>query len=224
MRALLIKFLKGRFQDVPHLEIMPMNILLSYLFERSIMLLRGLLYFRKLCFVGKGVKFKCRSRIKLGRFVTIHDYSYIDASALRGIVIEDYCTIGRNNYLRTGNLSSYQGYFIMKKRSLSNNNCFLGATGGITIGENVMIGPNVTIITEMHRIQEIERSMRDQGVESAPVVIENDTWIGANSVILGGTVIETGVVVGAGSVVTKSVKEFEIVAGNPARVIRKRNN
>jgi len=224
MRALLIKFLKGRFQDVPHLETMPMDILLSYLFERCVMLLRGLFYFRQPCFVGKGVQFKCRGRILLGRFVTIHDYTYIDASSLRGILIEDYCTIGRNNYLRTGNLSSHHGYFIMKKRSSSNNNCFLGATGGITIGENVMIGPNVTIITEMHRIQEIERSMRDQGVESAPVVIENDTWIGANSVILGGTVIETGVVVGAGSVVTKSVKEFEIVAGNPARVIRKRDD
>lgn len=224
MRARLIKLLKDKFQDIERLEFLPTSILLSYLFERTVMLLRGLLLFRKFCFIGKNVRFKCTSRIKLGRFVTIHDNCYIDASSLQGILIEDYCTIGRNNYLRTGNLSSCNGYFIMQSKSSSNNNCFFGATGGIKIGQNVLIGPNVTIITERHCISDTHKTIKEQGVEEAPVIIEDDAWIGASAIILGGIIISNKAVVGAGSLVTKSVNEGEIVVGNPARVMRTREN
>lgn len=223
LRRVLIRIIGAKFTGGETLASMPTDILLSYIIERGVMLCRGLLRLRKVCFIGKGVRFKCKRRIRLGKFVTIHDFSYIDGSSLKGIIIGDYCTIGRNNYVRSGNLASHDGYFIMETRSSSNNDCFFGATGGIHIGSNVMIGPNVTIITERHVVAQTDKAMRDQGIEKLPVTIEDDTWLGANAVILGGTMIGGGAVVGAASIVTKSVGRGEVVAGNPARVLRTRN-
>lgn len=222
LRRLLMKIIGERFAGGETLASMPADILRSYAIERIIMLCRGLLRFRKICFIGKGVRLKCKRRIKIGRYVTIHDYSYIDASSLKGVIIDDYCTIGRNNFVRTGNLASYDGYFVMRKNSSTNNNCFLGATGGLEVGANVLIGPNVFIGTEKHKFERTDLTIREQGIVKAPVVIEDDVWIGANSVILGGNRIGRGAIIGAGSIVTKNVHNMEIVAGNPARVLRTR--
>lgn len=223
VRKILIKIIGARIVDIEILKKMPLSILISYLNERIIMLLRGMIFLRKICFLGRGVSFKCKKRIKIGRFVTIHDYSYIDASSEKGIEIEDYCTIGRNTYVRSGNLASYDGYFIMRKGSSCNFNCFLGATGGIEIGQNVMIGPSITILSEKHNFGSIDTDIKEQGITKAPVKVEDNVWIGANSVILGGTTIKKGAIIGAGSIVAKSVNSIEIVAGNPARVIKNRN-
>ena len=68
----------------------------------------------------------------------------------------------------------------MKRNSSFNFNCFIGATGGIEIGENVIIGPNVTIISEQHNYNDLSMSMKEQGVNILPVKIENNVWIGTN--------------------------------------------
>lgn len=222
LRRFLSRLIAKKFTGSETLGSMPTDILLSYIIERGIMLCRGLLRFRKICFIGKGVRFKCKKHIRVGKFVTIHDFSYIDASSLKGIIIGDYCTIGRNNYVRSGNLTSYDGYFIMGKNSSTNINCFLGATGGLEIGAQVILGPNVTIVTERHAWESLETSIKEQGVVKAPVVIDDNVWIGSNAVILGGNKIGSGSIVGAGSIVTKNVNNMEIVTGNPARLLRNR--
>lgn len=223
LKKIISQIFKKNLLEGKNLYQLPDDVFNEYLLERGIMLLRGFFRFRRLCFIGKNVRIKCKKRIKIGKYTTIHDNSYIDASSQRGIIIEDYCSLGRNTFLRTGNLSSYEGYFIMRKRSSCNFNCFLGATGGLEIGENVLIGPNVTIITEKHNFEDIETPIKEQGVLQVPVKIENNVWIGANVVILGGTEIKEGAIIGAGSIITKSVNSKEIVAGNPARLIKKRH-
>ena len=95
----------------------------------------------------------------------------------------------------------------------------------ITIGKDVMMGPGVSVIGVNHDIDDVERPMIMQGYgKRAPVVIDDDVWIGRNAIILAGIHIGQGVVIGAGAVVTKDVKAFDIVAGNPARVIRNRKD
>ncbi len=88
----------------------------------------------------------------------------------------------------------------------------------VTIGDNVLVGPNVSIYTVNHAVN-IEK--RNAGIEYAkPVSIGNNVWIGGNVVILQGITIGDNSIVGAGSVVTKSVPANVVAAGNPCKVIR----
>lgn len=92
----------------------------------------------------------------------------------------------------------------------------------VEIGNYVMMGPNVSIYTKNHKTS-LEKPMIFQGFEvSKKVIIKDDVWIGSNVIILPGVTIESGAIIGAGSVVTKDVLKNTIVAGNPAKVIKER--
>ena len=96
----------------------------------------------------------------------------------------------------------------------------------ITIGNKVMFGPNVTIMGGDHNISSIGEYMFDVNDKlpenDLPVFIEDDVWIGSNSIILKGVTIGRGSVIGAGSLVTKNIPENSIALGFPAKVIKKR--
>jgi acetyltransferase-like isoleucine patch superfamily enzyme len=98
-----------------------------------------------------------------------------------------------------------------------NQNCTFYDLGGLDIADDVMIGPNVTIVTSGHPI---EPSQRRASVIAKPIVIERNVWIAAGATIIGGVTIGENSVVAAGSVVTKDVPQNTLVAGNPARVLR----
>lgn len=98
-----------------------------------------------------------------------------------------------------------------------NQNCTVYDLGGVDIGDDVMIGPNVNLITSGHPI---EPSRRRDGVTAAPIVIERNVWIAAGATIIGGVTVGENSVVAAGSVVTRDVPPNTLVGGNPARVIR----
>lgn len=94
----------------------------------------------------------------------------------------------------------------------------------IVIGNYVMIAHNVMIIGGNHNISKTDIPMMLQGDgKQGDIIIKDDVWIGAGSIILTGVTIGKGSVVGAGSVVTKSIEPFSIVGGNPAKLIKKRN-
>jgi acetyltransferase-like isoleucine patch superfamily enzyme len=98
-----------------------------------------------------------------------------------------------------------------------NQNCTFYDLGGLDIADDVMIGPNVTIVTSGHPI---EPSQRRASVIAKPIVIERNVWIAAGATIIGGVTIGENSVVAAGSVVTKDVPQNTLVGGNPARVLR----
>ena len=95
--------------------------------------------------------------------------------------------------------------------------CTFFGRGGITIGNGVFIGPKCNLITINHDPNPDNRS----ATYGRPIVIEDKVWIGINSTILPGVKIGYGAIVGAQSVVTHDVPPMTIVAGNPARVIKK---
>lgn len=108
-----------------------------------------------------------------------------------------------------------------------NQNCTFLDTNIITIGERVLIGPDVKIYAASHSCKAKERyyNLEDGKAiivtSSKPVTIGNDVWIGGGSIILPGVTIGNNVVIAAGSVVTKDVQDNVIVGGNPAQVIKK---
>lgn len=95
--------------------------------------------------------------------------------------------------------------------------CTFFGRGGIRIGNGVFIGPKVNLITINHDVNPDNRS----ATYGKPITIEDKVWIGINSTILPGVTIGYGSIIGAQSVVTHDVPPMTIVAGNPARVIKK---
>lgn len=102
---------------------------------------------------------------------------------------------------------------------------YMHGAGGITIGNHVGIGPHVKILTSTHQIDGVDwgSPIIDNDITCASVVIHDNCDIGVGAVIMPGVVIGSDAMIGAGSVVTKSVFPFAVVAGNPARVVRYRN-
>lgn len=98
-----------------------------------------------------------------------------------------------------------------------NQNCTFYDLGGLDIADDVMIGPNVSIITAGHPLAPSQRRAVTIG---KPIVIERNVWIGAGATIIGGVTVGENAVVAAGSVVTRDVPPNVLVGGNPARVIR----
>ena len=95
--------------------------------------------------------------------------------------------------------------------------------GHVCIGDNVLMGPEVIILTSGHNYESADVLIREQGrLPEKPVYIENDVWIGARAIILPGVRVEEGAVIGAGAVVTKNVPPYAVVGGVPAKIIKQR--
>lgn len=124
----------------------------------------------------------------------------------RNVNVESGATFGRGEKLRIGNNSDL------------GINCRVW--GDVTIGDDTFMGPDVFILTGDHGFSSKDIPMRLQDGKQAPVVIGSDVWIGTRVIILKGVRIGDHAVIAAGSVVTKSVPEWAIVGGNPAKVIR----
>lgn len=99
-------------------------------------------------------------------------------------------------------------------------NCFVH--GPLRIGDNVMMGPDVVILTHTHNIERTDIPMVKQGSRIEEVIIGNDVWIGMRSIIMPGVKIGNGAVIGAGAIVTKDVPDYAIVGGVPAKFIKYR--
>lgn len=92
--------------------------------------------------------------------------------------------------------------------------------GNITIGKNVLMGPEVVFYTENHEFKDRNKLIMEQGNrKEEPITIGDDCWIGRRSIILPGVTIGKGTIIGAGSIVTKSFPEYSIIGGNPAKII-----
>ena len=123
----------------------------------------------------------------------------------------------------------YGKYIIIGKNSYMNFNFTALDCSLITIGDNVFIGPNVTLATPVHPLRYQERNIffneetkQYTDLEySKPITIKDNCWIASNVTIIGGVTIGEGCVIGAGSVVTRDIPPHSLAFGNPARVIRK---
>lgn len=138
----------------------------------------------------------------------------------RLILAELLPNTGANLYIEPPFFCDY-GYNIHCGDSVFINvNCVILDENKVSIGSNVFLGPGVQIYTSSHPLDAMTR--RTHKI-TKPVSIGNDCWIGGNAIILPGITIGNGVVIGAGSVVTKNVPDNVMAVGNPAKVIKKLN-
>lgn len=144
--------------------------------------------------------------------------------------------IGDNFYFSSGYgvnpiSSNLQGAIYMEKgASLKiGNNVGMSSTrmwihDSVTIGDNVKIGACVLITdTDAHPLDYLARRSSNEGTKSAPIVIEDDVWVGAHSIILKGITIGARSIIGVGSVVVRSIPADCVAAGNPCKVIKSIN-
>ncbi len=96
--------------------------------------------------------------------------------------------------------------------------------GPVRIGNDVIFAQNIVLSGLNHGYQDIHTAIKNQAVTKSPINIEDDVWIGANSVVVAGVTIGKHSVIAAGSIVTKNIPAYSVVAGNPARVIKQYNH
>ncbi len=132
-------------------------------------------------------------------------------------------TVGAGTYVGSYSvLKTYRGRISLGSNCSLNAFCFINGAGGVSIGDNVRIAAHCSIIASNHRFDDLAKPIRLQGTTSEGIVIEDDVWVGTGVRILDGVCIGHGAVIAAGAVVTKSVAQYSVVAGVPARPISNR--
>ena len=132
------------------------------------------------------------------RLFSLGDYSVIESfacinNAVGDVIIGDHTRIGLHNTI----------------------------IGPVDIGSHVNLAQGITVTALNHNFNDTDKRIDEQGVSTTPVTIEDDVWVGANAVLLPGVTIGNHCVVAAGAVVTKDVPPHSLVAGVPAKVIKK---
>lgn len=143
---------------------------------------------------------------------------------------KELLSCGNQVSIGKGTSISPRSVSIGNNTTLGIDTLILSTRANVYIGDDVMFGPRVTIVTGNHRTDLIGRTMKSvTDDEKLPendedVIIENDVWIGANATILKGVTVGEGSIVSAGSVVTKSIPAYQIWGGVPAKFIKERFN
>lgn len=201
------------------------GVLFSFMADKAMAWLRGLKYFRAqrslLLFTGKGTRIRGISQAHFGKAVQLGDGVQITAWGKAGLTIGDYSWIGSHSFLKVSFSFNEPGKFIRIGHHVGlGEYAHLGGAGGLTIGDDCIIGPYLSCHPENHRFLDEQQLIRLQGTERKGITIGKNCWIGAKVTILDGVTIGDNCVIAAGAVVTKSMPANAVVGGMPARVIR----
>ncbi len=177
-----------------------------------------------LFFKGKRVSIRHPKHLSIGKSLTLGNGVVIDALSVDGVKIGNNVTIKDNTTIEcTAVIRNLAEGIIIGNNVGISQNCFFGVRGKVQIGNDTIIGPGCTIISENHVFSDLQTPIRLQGENRKEVVIGDDVWIGSNSTILCNVHIGNHAIIAAGAVVTKDVPEYAIVGGVPASVIKYRN-
>jgi acetyltransferase-like isoleucine patch superfamily enzyme len=172
-------------------------------------------------FVGRGVRIRGRQHLQLAKGVSIGDSSFIDARGTTGLVMGRGSRLGRFGIVTTTSHLSRLGVGVRIGENSGVGDFYqLGASGGVTIGDNVIIGPGLYVHSQEHNYLDPDVPIRDQGTRQAEVVIGDDCWLGSRVTLLAGTRLGPRTIVAAGSVVRGEHPGGVILAGTPAKIVK----
>lgn len=203
----------------------PLKYLVHIIFKRFIMLSRGWLTLCKkdgFFFRGSKVKMYCKSKIELGKGVSIARGSYLDALSSEGIIIGNNSSMGKHTVIEcSGSIKSIGKGIVTGKNVSLGANGFFGCAGGIIIGDNTIMGNFVSFHSENHKFSSKKNLIKNQGVTREGIIIGNDCWIGAKATILDGVIVGDGCIIAAGALLTKGKYEaYGIYGGIPAKLLK----
>ncbi len=223
IRALFATLLRNTgkaYAPSPHV---PESVLLAEMAHRACALARGMLRFRNKVFVERGVRVRGKGNLRLGRYVTLQRNVSIDAVSMGGVMIGERSKIGAHTIIScTSHLAHVGKGVAIGRDSGIGQFSFIGAAGGVTIGDNVIMGQYISFHAQSHVHADTNRPIREQGTEAQGITVESDVWVGAKATFLDGAHVRHGSIVAAGAVVRGEFPPYSIIGGVPAKILKSR--
>jgi len=209
---------------------LPLSAILSFVLIRIGALLRGLRHrpflargTGSILFIGPRAKLRTRSKVTIGKGATIGDHCLIQGLSRRGVRIGAGANIGAYTIIMPTSVMRNMGEGCdIGANSGIGQFSYIGCSGGVTIGRDVIMGQYISFHTENHIFDDLEKPIVAQGVRKAPIVIGDDCWIGAKVTFLSGANVGRGCVVAAGAVVRGDIPPYSVIGGVPARILKSR--
>jgi acetyltransferase-like isoleucine patch superfamily enzyme len=204
------------------------GVLLSFGFSTALSLVRGgRLWLRARAtggaMLGRGVRFQYLGLIRFGQWLKVGDHVRFSGLGAEGLTLGDRVSIGAFSQVIVSTSLHEPGRFIrLGSRVGIGEFAYLGGGGGLSIGDDCIIGQYFSCHPENHLHGDYDQLIRLQGVVRRGISIGPNCWIGSKVTVLDGVTIGAGSIVAAGAVVTRSVPAGSVVAGVPARIISSR--
>ncbi len=166
-----------------------------------------------------GITIRCPASLSIGAGTFVDERVCFDIKSDKARVeLSSQCQVMRGVSFETG----YEGTISVGSNSFIGPYSILNGQGGLKIGKNVLIAGQCYLVAGNHDYSDVTRPITEQGFISKGIVIEDGVWLGAGVKVLDGVTVGSGAIVSAGAVVTRDVPPMTIVAGIPAKVIKKR--
>ena len=187
--------------------------------------MRGLIRFRRLVFIGPGVRIRGASRLSIGKGTTLERGVRLDCFGKHPLVLGQRAKLGAMSIVSvTSHLSRLGVGCQIGDDSSLGEYCYLGASGGIRIGNDVIMGQFISFHSQEHLFGDPEALIRSQGTTEKGIDIGDDCWIGARVTFLDGSIVGAHSVVAAGAVVRGEFPAHSVIAGIPARIVSSRKS
>ncbi len=228
MKNLLQKIIQQRNPKFQFDEHITTSLLMELMMEKGIQFLRSFklllgLKMPKKLFLGRGVRFFNLSKIELGQWVKLEDFVYLSALGTGKLKIGNRSGIGAHSRVIVSTSFNNLGSHIYIGENVGIGEfAYLGGGGGLTIGDDCIVGQYFSCHPENHNYEDSSQKIREQGVNRKGIEIGENCWIGSKVTILDGVKIGNNCIIAAGSVVNKSFPSNVIIGGVPAKILKQK--
>lgn len=199
----------------------PNKLLVELLMDRAMMRYRGILFLQKKVFLGSDCIIRNKKNIVFGKNCTIEKGTRIDGYAVNKIQLGDGCKIGAYSLITcTSHIAKYGIGLKMGNHSAIGDFAHFGASGGIEIGNDVIMGSYISFHSENHNFSDTTKLIKEQGVTSKGIKLGNNIWVGAKATFLDGSIVGDNCVIAAGAVVSGIFPNNVVIGGVPAKIIK----